>query len=721
MFGPRRHRLSTLNHDSMSASLNSVLNPSTVAVIGASRREGTIGHTIVANLLRHGFQGTVYPVNPHAKAVHSVRAYPTIGEVPESVDLAVLVVPKEHVLGVAQQCGEANVGALVVISAGFKEVGGAGHRLEQELVTCAAGFGMRLVGPNCMGVLNTRSDVSMNATFAPSMPPAGGTSFMSQSGAIGVTILDYAAELGIGIHNFVSVGNKADVSGNDLLEFWEDDPETRSILMYLEGFGHPERFTTIARRVSRKKPIIVVKSGRTRAGAAAASSHTGALAGTEVATEELLAQCGVLRADSIEDLFDFAMAFEGLPIPQGNRVAIITNAGGPGIMIADACEAAGLEVAPLSAETQKRLAAAFPAEASVRNPVDMIASATPESYQVALDTVLEDPAIDGAIAAFVPPLGIRQQDVAQSILAAAERHTTKPVLAVLMGREGLRQGRADLREAGIPTYMFPESAGKALAAMVRYGQWLARPVEAPHEFDVDRDHVTSVLDKAEREGRDRLLEPEALSVLNAYRIPVVEYRVVRSPSEATEAAEALGFPLVAKVISSKIVHKSDIGAVRINIRSHEELEEAIETLHSNVHQHAPGVEMEGVVLAQYLTGGRETIVGIGTDPTFGQVLMFGLGGIHVETLADVAFRILPVTRQDAADMITSLRGHALFEGLRGESASDVATAEETIQKLSQLAKDHPRIAELDVNPFLLFEKGGAAVDARIALRATPST
>lgn len=705
----------------MRASLNSVLNPRTIAVIGASRREGTIGHTIVANLLKHGYQGTVYPVNPQAKAVHSVRAYPTIHDVPEPVDLAVLVVPKEHVLGVAKQCGEANVRGMVVISAGFKEVGEAGQRLEAELLACTAGFGMRLVGPNCMGVLNTSVDVSMNATFAPSMPPPGGTSFMSQSGAIGVTILDYAAELGIGIHNFVSVGNKADVSGNDLLEFWEDDPGTRSILMYLEGFGSPDRFTTIARRVSRKKPIIVVKSGRTRAGAAAASSHTGALAGTEVATEELLAQCGILRADSIEDLFDFAMAFEGLPIPTGNRVAIITNAGGPGIMIADACEAAGLEVTPLSAETQKRLAAALPAEASVRNPVDMIASATPESYQKALDTVLEDPAIDGAIAAFVPPLGIRQQDVARSILAAAERHTTKPVLAVLMGRQGLRQGRAELREAGIPTYMFPESAGKALAAMVRYGQWLARPVEAPHEFTVDRQHVTSVLDAAEGEGRDRLLEPEALSVLSAYGIPVVEHRVVSSTNEAIEAAEALGFPLVAKVISNEIVHKSDIGAVKLDIRTLEELREAIDALQSNVRQHAPEARTQGILLAQFLSGGRETIVGIGADPTFGQVLMFGLGGIHVETLADVAFHILPVTHQDAADMITSLRGHALFEGLRGESPSDVATVKETIQKLSQLAKDHPRIVELDVNPFLVFEEGGAAVDARIALQVTPST
>lgn len=699
----------------METSLDPLFRPRSIAVIGASRNSGTIGHQIVDNLVRHGFAGVIYPVNPNARAVHSFRAYPSVSEIPDEVDMAVVVVPKELVLSVVEACGEKGVKGVVVISAGFREVGGEGVQLEADLLRTVRQYGMRLVGPNCMGIMNTAAEVSMNATFAPSMPPRGATSFMSQSGAMGVTILDYAAEYGVGINQFISVGNKPDVSGNDLLEFWEDDPGTRVILMYLESFGNPRHFTPIARRVSRKKPIAVVKSGRSAAGALAASSHTGALAGADLAIDALLAQCGVLRANSIEELFDMAMALEHLPLPRGNRVAIVTNAGGPGIIIADACEYSGLEVVELSPETQARLRDVFPAEASVRNPVDMIASATGKSYEVALKMVLDDPRVDAAIAAFVPPLGIRQTDVATSIVAAASNRHDKPVLAVLMGREGLPQGRAELKEAGIPGYIFPESAARALSSMHRYAQWRDRPEETPERFAVDRQRVQGILDRVHGAGRNQLTEVEALKVFQAYGIPTVPHRVAHSEEEALKAAQELGHPVVLKVLSRDVIHKSDIGGVRVNLRSHQEVAEAYQSILRSVREAQPTARMEGVLVEGYLQGGREVIVGMSTDPSFGPVLMFGLGGVYVEALKDVSFRVQPVTRFDAEEMIRSIRSFPLLKGVRGEQRSDLGILAEVIQRVSQLVGDHDRITELDINPFLSFPHGGVAVDARISL------
>jgi acetyl coenzyme A synthetase (ADP forming)-like protein len=697
----------------MPTDLDPLFRPRSVAVVGASRRPGTIGYQILDNLLTHGYRGVVYPVNPHARAVHSIPAYPSVDDVPGPVDLAVIVVPKEHVVEVVDQCGEKGVKAVVVISAGFKEVGGEGVAREEALMERVRAHGMRLVGPNCMGVLNTEPGHSMNATFAPTMPPSGPLSFMSQSGALGVTILDYAAEYGIGINHFVSVGNKPDVSGNDLLEYWEHDEATRVILMYLENFGNPRKFTRLARRVTRSKPIVVVKSGRTRSGARAASSHTGALAASDAAVDALLAQCGVLRADSVEELFDMAMALEAQPIPRGNRVAIVTNAGGPGIILADTCESMGLEVVELSEETQRRLGEVFPAEASFRNPVDMIASATAESYSVALDLILRDPEVDAAIAAFVPPLGIRQEDVAEAIVEASAGHGSKPVLAVLMGREGLPQGKAELHEAGIPAYTFPESAARALAALVRYRRWLQRPVPEPTRYEVDKGEVTRILDEVEAQGRERLREDEALRVLEAYGIPTVEHRVVSTVEAADAAADDLGFPVVLKLLSTDIVHKSDVGAVRVDIRDGDELREAAEGMLERARE--AGAEVEGILVERFLSGGKEVIVGMATDPSFGPLLMFGLGGIYVEALRDVVFRVQPVSGEDAREMVSGIRGRQLLEGIRGEPGVDRERVAEAIERVSQLVGDHHRIQEMDINPFLAFPDGAVAVDARIRI------
>jgi acetyl coenzyme A synthetase (ADP forming)-like protein len=699
--------------------MQSFFSPGSVAVIGASRRPDTIGYQIVDNLVRHGYTGVVYPVNPNAVAVHSILAYPSVLAVPGPVDLAVVVVTKDRVLDVVEECGRKGVKGMVVISAGFKEVGPEGRDRELRLTERARALGIRLIGPNCMGILNTETSSSMNATFAPTMPPSGPLSFMSQSGAMGVTILDYAKEYGIGIHHFVSVGNKADVSGNDLVEFWENDPGTRVILMYLENFGNPRRFTTLARRVTRSKPIVVVKSGRTSAGARAAASHTGALAGVDVATDALLAQCGVLRADSVQELFDVAMAFEDQPTPAGGRVAIVTNAGGPGIIIADACESEGLEVVELSADTQSRLRDTFPAEASVRNPVDMIASATSESYRIALEAVLADPNVDAAIAAFVPPLGVRQVDVATSIVEAfrTREPRDKPLLAVLMGRQGLPEGRAELHEAGVPAYTFPESAARALAAMVRYRRWLQRPVAEPVHFDIDEVRATELINGALKAGRERLSESEALDLLEAYGIRVIPHRLATTHAQAHQAADVFGYPIVLKAVSPGLVHKTDVGGVRVDIRTPQELDAAFGSMIRELGE--AGLDIDGILVEPFASGGRETIVGMSTDPSFGPILMFGLGGIHVEALHDVSFRLAPVSEVDAVEMVSSIRGARLLDELRGEPAADRGALVEVIQRISQLVHAHPEISELDVNPLLAFPEGCTAVDARIALGGVP--
>ena len=700
-------------------SLDPLFRPRSIAVIGTSRRPGTIGWQILDNLLTHGYQGVVYPVNPNARAIHSVRAWPSVTEIPDEIDLAVVVVPPEHVLGVVDECGAKGVKGLVVITAGFREIGGAGVEREADLVARVEHWGMRLVGPNCMGLLNTADDVSMNATFAPNMPPPGPISFMSQSGALGVTILDYASEYGIGIHQFASVGNKPDISGNDLLEYWEHDPQTRVVLMYLENFGNPRRFTRVARRVSRTKPIAVVKSGRTGAGARAASSHTGALAGTDTATDALLSQCGVLRADSVEELFDIAMAFENQPVPKGNRVAIVTNAGGPGIIIADALEGAGLAVSGLSPSTEEALRKVLPAEASIRNPIDMIASATADSYRQVLSIVLADPAVDAAVAAFVPPLGIRQTDVAKSIVAARADHPDKPLLAVLMGRDGLPEGKARLHEAGVPAYIFPESAARALAALDRYRRWLEREVADPETFEVDSDRVTTILDAVEADGRVDLTEAEALDVLEAYGIPVVRSRAVEDEDAAVQAAAAAGYPVVLKVLSPDIAHKTDVGGVQVDLADEAELRAAYREILADVAAARPDARIDGMIVAPFVSGGVETVLGVSLDGVFGPLVMFGMGGIHVEAIGDVAFRVQPVTRPDAKEMIESLRGKAILRGDRGAPPVDEAALVDTILRLSQLVGDHHRISELDVNPFLALPSGACAVDARIRIGSDP--
>lgn len=727
--------------------LDPILRPKSIAVVGASRRPHTIGWQILDNLLEHGFQGPVYPVNPYASAIHSVPAFPSVAAVPGKVELAIIVVPKEDVLGAVREATEAGVRGLVVISAGFKEIGGDGVERERQLEAFIREKGLRMVGPNCMGVINTAPEVAMNATFAPAMPPSGPVAFVSQSGAMGVSVLNYAKSLGLGISMFVSMGNKTDVSGNDLIEDWRSDPATKVILMYLESFGNPATFVKRARTLTKTKPICIVKSGRTGVGAQAAASHTGALAATDLATDAIIAQAGAIRAQTVEELFDYAMAFATQPMPASNRVAIVTNAGGPGIIIADACEASGLEVAPLAPETQEKLRQGLPEEAAVTNPVDLIASATAETYEFALQHVFEDPGIDAVLAAFVPPLGILVKDVAAAIVRVNEHHPEKPILAVIMGTDGIQTGIPELQNARVPAYVFPESAARSLATMWRQRLRAERREGSVMEFkDVDDAAITRIVDSAVSSGHEKLSESDSLRILEAYKIPVARWRMVEADSgrdawdhsggtlaaRAADAAEELGFPVVMKIVSPEITHKTDVGGVVLGIESAAETERAVETMLSNITEvwktpgSGPGQTggetpklplVEGVLIQRMASGETETIVGITRIPRVGPMVMFGLGGIYVDVMRDVVLRLCPLTDSDAEEMTREVKLYSLLEGVRGRAASDLNAVANVIQRTAQLACRHPRIVEMDINPLLTFEHGVLAVDARVQVSA----
>jgi acetyl coenzyme A synthetase (ADP forming)-like protein len=712
--------------------IEAILRPRSVAVIGASRDRGTIGAEIFHNLLSQGFQGAVYPVNPKADVVQSVRAYPSISAVPGPVDLAVIVVPAAAALAVLEDCGKAGVQGAIVISAGFKETGEAGAARERALVECARRHGMRIVGPNCLGVLNTEPGVRLDATFAPIFPPPGRIGFSSQSGALGLAILEYANELNLGISQFVSVGNKADVSGNDLIEFWEKDPGTDLILLYLESFGNPRRFTRIARRVGKVKPIVAVKSGRTGAGARAAASHTGSLAGSDAAVDALCLQSGVIRTDTIEELFDVAMLLAHQPVPRGRRVGIITNAGGPAIMASDACESHGLEIPALAEATAAALRGFLPPEASTKNPVDMIASAAPASFEKAIRLVAGDPGVDALLAIYVPPIVTRPLDVAEAIVRgaaaaardAAERgEAVKPVLTCFLGSHGVPEGLRSLHEGQIPSYAFPESAAIALARAVRYGRWRAEPAGTVPRFDdVDRPRAEAAIAAARARagaGETAWLTPaETRELLDAYRLATPPLRVAADAESAVRAAREIGFPVVLKLVSQTITHKSDVGGVALDLRGESEVREAWRAIAGRLAERGWSDRMEGVLVQPMLKDGIEAIVGMTHDSSFGPLLMFGLGGVQVELLRDVAFRVHPLTDRDARELVRSVRGFPLLRGWRGAAPGDVAAIEETLLRVSQLAGDHPEVAEMDLNPLKVQPPGQGCVilDARVSVR-----
>jgi acetate---CoA ligase (ADP-forming) len=703
--------------------LESLLRPRSVAVIGASRRRDSIGGAILRNLIDQGFQGPVYPVNPNAPFVQSIAAYPSIASVPGEVDLAVIVIPAEQVVEAARACGEKGVKALIVISAGFKETGEEGLKLERALVEVARQYGMRLVGPNCLGVVNTDAGVSMNATFAPVSPPPGRVAFSSQSGALGLAILDYARRLNLGISQFVSVGNKAEVSGNDLIEYWERDPGTDLILLYLESFGNPRKFTQLARRVARKKPIIAVKSGRTPGGSRAATSHTGALAGSDAAVNALFRQSGVIRTDTIEELFDTALLLSSQPVPTGPGVAILTNAGGPGIMATDACESAGLVLAKLEQKTVKALKEFLPPAASVRNPVDMIASADASSYQRALGLLVTDKNVNAVIVIFVPPLVTGAQEVANAILAGAVGSKT-PVLSCFMGSHGVPESLRSLQEGHIPSYAFPEAAARTLARAVAYGMWRKKPAgSVPEIADLNqaraREAVTKALEGA-KPGESRWMASDHVEeLLRAYGIRTSGARTATNRGEAAMVARSIGFPVAMKVRSPDVVHKTDVQGVRLDLKTDEDAARAFDEIRQALARSNPSARFQGVTVERMVVGGVETIVGMTRDPSFGPVMLFGLGGVAVELLHDVSLRVAPLTDRDAEEMVREIRGFRILDGYRNAPKSNLPSLLDLIHRVSRLACDQEEVAELDLNPVVVFpgEAPCVAVDARVRLIA----
>ena len=696
-------------------SLDAIFRPKSVAVIGASTQRGSIGREILHNLIWGDFHGKLFPVNPKADYIHSIKAYPSILDVPDPVDLAVIVVPARAVESVADECGRKGVGGLVIISAGFREVGPEGTDREQRVVAICRKYEMRMVGPNCLGVFNAEPHVALNATFAPGVPLAGPVGFVSQSGALGIAIWTEMQKRNVGFSQFASIGNKADISGNDLIEYWEHDDRTKLIALYIESFGNPRRFTNLARRVSPRKPILMVKSGRTEAGARAASSHTGALSGLDRATDALIRQTGVIRARTIDDMMALILGFARCPLPKGNRVAVLTNAGGPGIMATDALIGYGMELADLDDDTRARLQERLPAEASVANPIDMIASADTENFRECLRILLESDAVDVAIVAFVPPIMIDPMDVVRGVTESMHG-CAKPVFMVLMAEEQYYQRIPKEIPDSPPIYRYPETAAYAAAEMANYTAWIQRDGGTFVEVERDRDGARKIVH--ERAVPGEYLDPEtAFRLLEAYGLPLVAWRRVAGAEAATAAADEIGYPVALKVAGRRVVHKSDVGGVILDIKNHLEMEGAVGRLARTLRASGIDLDEEGVLVQRMAKPGKEVILGMNTDPVIGPVLLFGMGGKYVEVFKDIALRVHPITNVDAREMVSAIRGYPLLTGVRGESGVALDVVHDALLRLSTLVSDFPQIAEIDLNPFLLYPQANdcCIVDARIRM------
>ncbi|MEO5576153.1 MAG: GNAT family N-acetyltransferase [Gaiellaceae bacterium] len=698
-----RARVEERDHVAVTASLRPFFAPASIAVIGASRRRGSIGGELFRNVLGGDFVGAAYPVNRSGEPVAGVRAYATIEEIPDPVELAVICVPGAQVLDAAASALRKGVRALCAISSGFAEMGVEGAERQAHLLALVRAHGARLVGPNCLGIAS--SAPRLNATFAPRALPPGRIGFSSQSGALGLALLEKATERRLGFSSFVSIGNKADVSSNDLLEWWEDDPETDLVLLYLESFGNPRTFGRLARRLARRKPILALKAGTTGAGARAASSHTAALAGSEAAVDALFVQAGVLRVGTLEELVDAAALLSSQPLPAGRRVGVVTNAGGLGILCADACEAAGLSLPELAEETRAALAELLPAEASIANPVDLLGSATAATYEAAIAPLAADPRIDALIVLFVPPVVARPDDVAGAIQRAVTlARTEKPVLAVVMSAAGTPAALLEASSA-VAAFPYPESAARALGLAAERADWLRRPIgTVPALERIDVALARKLVDVALADSSDVWLSPEqARALLESYGVPLVAQRLAASVDEAAAAAHELGFPVVVKTATAG-VHKTEGGGVALDLSDENEVRAATERIGSPV------------LVQPFVHGGPELLAGVVQDPVFGPLVAFGPGGVLAELIGDAAFRVAPLTDVDAAELVLGGKAGRLVRGYRGAPPADDAALVDLVHRLARLAEDLPEVAELDLNPVLALPSGCVAVDARIRLR-----
>ncbi len=697
--------------------LKAFFDPESVAVIGASANPVKLGHAVMKNLVEGGYaqHGKVYPINPGAKEILNTPAFPTVKDVPGPIDLAVIVIPYPQVPAVLQECGEKGIPAAIVISAGFREAGKEGLERELELVRIARQYHIRLIGPNCLGVIDTYTP--LNASFAAGTPPSGPMAFMSQSGALGTAVLDIALAGRLGLSRFVSLGNKADVNEIDLLKAWQDDEHTRVILIYNEGIPNGSEFIQVAREVARRKPVVAIKSGVTQAGSRAVSSHTGSLAGSEQAYQAAFRQAGVLRADSMEALFDIALALGYQPELRGDRIAIITNAGGPGILATDALERARLTLARFEYETIHALEKSLPDSASAANPVDVLGDARADRYRFALETVARDPNVDGILVVLTPQAMTEIEATAQAVVDLAKQ-SSKPVLACFMGEARVSSGVEILTQQGVPNYAFPERAAQAFRGMADYRLVRSRPKPEFAHFEVDRLAVKALFERVRTEGRYSIGDAEARQILQAYGLCIPRSEIAETPERAVEIAARIGYPVVLKISSPDILHKTDVGGVKVGLRSAEEVRDAFELMVYRAGRYLPEARLWGC-LVQEMTpaGGLEVLVGMNRDPQFGPLVTFGLGGIYVETLRDVTFRIAPFSRQEAEEMLAEIRAHPLLDGVRGQPPYDKKAIVDALLRIGQLVIDFPEIAELDINPLMVYPQGqgAVAIDMRVVL------
>lgn len=692
--------------------LDKLLAPNSIAIIGAAREEGKVGHEIFDNVINSGYLGNCYPINPKADEIHGHKCYPSVRALPEVPDLAVIIIPAKAVKSAFIECGETGVKAAIVISAGFKESGTEGAKLEKELIDVAAQYGIRFIGPNCLGLMNANKD--LNISFAGDLPKKGNISFLSQSGALLTSILDIAKSQNLGFSKIVSLGNKADVSENDLLESWAEDPDTSIVVAYLEGVKDGEVFRKIASKLSHKKPIIALKSGTTDAGARAVSSHTGSLAGSQSAFVAAFKQSGVIQADSIQEMIDFAHLFSAIN-KGGDKVAIITNAGGPGILAADACEKKGLSLAALDINTVDELKKNLPAASNFYNPVDVLGDALADRYSHALEIVTNDPAVDITVVILTPQIMTQAAATAEAII---QKHKEgKSVIACFIGGELVKPGTELLRKEGIPAYEFPERAISAVSALRDYLRMKERESVPSKAYDVNVEQRDRIFEEVRRYRRHDIGDIEARGILEAYGFKVPETRLATNIDEAIDFSKELEFPVVMKITSPDILHKSDIGGIRLNLQTPREVAIAFEQIMQSAERFMPDATIWGVSVQKQVPPQREVILGMNKDPQFGPLLMFGLGGIYVEVLKDVSFRVAPIDRSEALAMIREIRSYPLLRGVRGEQPADIECIADALLRLSQLVTDCPQIVEMDINPLMIGQAGEGciAVDARISI------
>lgn len=697
--------------------LDHLFKPGSIAVIGASREEKKVGHAVLKNLILAGYKGEIYPVNPKAQEILGIRSYGSLKEINSPVDQIVIAVPPPLVVETLRDAVETGVKTAVIITAGFRETGPEGLRLEEELKEIAKKGNIRILGPNCLGIINTAR--GLNATFAAGTPPSGKISFFSQSGALGIAILDWAIGNHIGISKFISLGNKIDLTELDFLEYFMNDPETEVILGYIEDVSDGRRFLEVAKKATKIKPVIFIKSGGTEHGARAASSHTGALAGSEIAFKAAFKQTGIIRAKTIQELFDLALAFSSKRLPEGNRLLIITNAGGPGILAADAAEREGLDLPLLKKETIEELKKGLPGNASLYNPLDIIGDADSKRYRFVLEKVLMDENFDTILVILTPQAMTDVKEVAGIIMEKA-RETSRPIITCLMGEARIKEAIHMLRTAGIPSYTYPEVAIHVVKKTVEFNKWKNLHAEEPEELhDIQKDKAKEFMNSFIKDRRTEITEADAMDFLSLYGFRFPKRALAGTADEAGRLAEAIGFPVVLKVSSPEILHKTEVGGVKLNINSKEEAQEKFLEITSNVKRLFPHAYIKGVMVYEMIKGGsgsqKELITGITFDRTFGHMVMVGLGGIYVEVLKDVSFRIAPFTRRDARAMLDDLRAVRLLKGVRGERPVDMEAIIDQLLRLSRLAEDFPQIMELDINPLVVFEEGAICLDARMII------